>query len=896
MKVLTCLNDEMRSAYPSPMEEAEIALLTDNPLGHVKELSKKYDRRIQRVVAQIGADLSSCRWMALVYRSAVLEKFIFNQSHSLLPQAESLRFRKLQRPVFRWYENRAEAGELLSLFQIALSAKYVIAHCPYFGFTRMVTASRDKRLYNLDALFPGLFVDHYNNVMWKAVAGSPRGDVFRRVDHIVNTAINAILSTRVGSEEATKLKYTLAEITGNSEVIRHENRELLTAIFCLVVVDPGWRYYYYIPYAHSGEPYAALGVASSRPYRIRELHPANSANCLFRPLEIIEQALLKKSERAEKAWGDVVDKLVKSCDWDHYLIELTNLLRSKRGVEVVVRHRPATTTAMPDWELVPLGKSNASILVRCFLKDTQPREIPTAIHLLSDTIKKNGGDIGIDAPFDAEWLALGGWLDVDLIASTRIFAEVGAKSPTDCYLLMALLNDYFERRILRNGALKVNQTPDGWMCGFSTIEQAIRAAVELVRNLGDDLNSKLRKDHPRIYSATRDGIGLRIGVHSDQVHVRRSEPLSEKQDDALNHTGHLQKQGGEIFLKKMVKLDLDRPDAGRDKEKLAWVLALSSTAIDALFSLKSRRDGSAKWLARQPIRTDSSVDGRAARVFGAFKKTKNLFDVLDERMKVGSVICSGSVRTYPYIKNEARSVLSVVDTCYKAGDSDSAAPAPPRSCLDIGSGSGLYAMYLSRKFPNAEVVAIEPDDDSCRTWKRNRRSLGISQKKCTLIAKSFQACRSSLSKQWDLVVFNLPYVPTPKGSSAFLHSNGGPDGLAIVRHVLNWLDSNEVLVRKCVFPIYSLAKDDTFETTLISDELRKRANIRTRYGRIYTNPLIPNWFVLGYSGDPQAKFVSLAQAFPEARRQPRVANWLYKLREKGWKYMCHTIVEMTWID
>lgn len=75
--------------------------------------------------------------------------------------------------------------------------------------------------------------------------------------------------------------------------------------------------------------------------------------------------------------------------------------------------------------------------------------------------------------------------------------------------------------------------------------------------------------------------------------------------------------------------------------------------------------------------------------------------------------------------------------------------------LDVGTGSGVIALSLAAKFPQAEVDAVDASDDALALAHENAARAGL--------AERVQFHRSDLllyvNHVYDLIVANLPYVP-----------------------------------------------------------------------------------------------------------------------------------------
>ena len=78
------------------------------------------------------------------------------------------------------------------------------------------------------------------------------------------------------------------------------------------------------------------------------------------------------------------------------------------------------------------------------------------------------------------------------------------------------------------------------------------------------------------------------------------------------------------------------------------------------------------------------------------------------------------------------------------------------SIADVGTGSGVIALSLAEKFPEAEIVAIDLSDEALGLARKNAEQLGLSAR--------IQFAKSNLLAEvdgvFDLVIANLPYIST----------------------------------------------------------------------------------------------------------------------------------------
>jgi release factor glutamine methyltransferase len=108
---------------------------------------------------------------------------------------------------------------------------------------------------------------------------------------------------------------------------------------------------------------------------------------------------------------------------------------------------------------------------------------------------------------------------------------------------------------------------------------------------------------------------------------------------------------------------------------------------------------------------------------------------------------------------------------------------------DVGTGCGCIAVSLAKALTGAEIVAIDPSEEALELAHRNAARHGVARR------ITFACCdlMDALAEPVDLIVANLPYIPTSewralrpeiKDHEPRLGLDGGSDGLREIGRLL----------------------------------------------------------------------------------------------------------------
>lgn len=138
---------------------------------------------------------------------------------------------------------------------------------------------------------------------------------------------------------------------------------------------------------------------------------------------------------------------------------------------------------------------------------------------------------------------------------------------------------------------------------------------------------------------------------------------------------------------------------------------------------------------------------------------------------------------------------------------------PPARILDVGTGSGALALALRKRFPQAEVWAMDISAEALETARQNARRHGLDVK----FWQGDMRQEDFPPGPWDLIVSNPPYVlPSERGH---MHSNvkdfepgmalfvPQDDPVVFYRHIVRYFISAVRPGSRLYFEINPLTKD-----------------------------------------------------------------------------------------
>src|SRR2546421_2116754 len=77
-----------------------------------------------------------------------------------------------------------------------------------------------------------------------------------------------------------------------------------------------------------------------------------------------------------------------------------------------------------------------------------------------------------------------------------------------------------------------------------------------------------------------------------------------------------------------------------------------------------------------------------------------------------------------------------------------------KTIVDVGTGSGVIALTLAAKFPEAHVQAVDLSEDALQLARKNAERLGLQDR----VQFRKGNLMENFDERFDLIVANLPYI------------------------------------------------------------------------------------------------------------------------------------------
>jgi release factor glutamine methyltransferase len=110
-----------------------------------------------------------------------------------------------------------------------------------------------------------------------------------------------------------------------------------------------------------------------------------------------------------------------------------------------------------------------------------------------------------------------------------------------------------------------------------------------------------------------------------------------------------------------------------------------------------------------------------------------------------------------------------------------------RTCLEIGTGSGCIAVSLAKHVPDLHLIATDISKQALLIAQKNAELHQVAER----IKFQQHDLLKGLTEKVDLIIANLPYIPTDKLKDLQVYHHeprialdGGPDGLVYIERIL----------------------------------------------------------------------------------------------------------------
>lgn len=159
------------------------------------------------------------------------------------------------------------------------------------------------------------------------------------------------------------------------------------------------------------------------------------------------------------------------------------------------------------------------------------------------------------------------------------------------------------------------------------------------------------------------------------------------------------------------------------------------------------------------------------------------------------------------------------------------------SCLDIGTGSGLIALMLAQRFPQANIDAIDIDDASLQQAQENVDASPFSSK-IFVVKRDFNSINEE-SNKYDLIASNPPFYKE--------YTFGGDEVRDAARHTASLpferliSNASRLLSKQGIFSVIIPYGEAAAFISLCATEklyLTRRTDVRTREKKAFKRTLL----------------------------------------------------------
>ena len=194
----------------------------------------------------------------------------------------------------------------------------------------------------------------------------------------------------------------------------------------------------------------------------------------------------------------------------------------------------------------------------------------------------------------------------------------------------------------------------------------------------------------------------------------------------------------------------------------------------------------------------------------------------------------------------------------------------PQTILDVGTGTGLIALMMAQRYPQAQVDSLEIDDASAHEAMENVRNSPLTNR-IDITHTSLQLFAADTPKRYDLVVSNPPFFNTGLARNTARHTHTLPhkDLIFCTKKMLN--ECGEfcvILPKKEGENFVELAeKYDLYLAEKINVKPKPTKPVERlllRFSNFNTNKVVENELIIEKDGEKRVytkDYINLTKAF-----------------------------------